>query len=167
MLANGRSPRRTGRFGRIPIAKESCYQGRVTTTLESLVAQMTVAELAQRSGRSISDVIELVLSHSGSVRARPSTNGERKRGAKPAPAAPAPRGKKGGAAQVRTQAGRANYDESVLAAVKASKGKAKAEELRKKIGGTPPQLRAALARLIEDGKVKSTGKARGTAYTAL
>lgn len=138
----------------------------MTTTLESLVAQMTVAELAQRSGRSISDVIELVLSQSGSPRARSSGNGERKRGAKAAPAPAAPRGKKG-SAQVRTQAGRASYDESVLAAVKASKGKAKAEELRKKIGGTPPQLRAALARLIENGKVKSTGKARGTAYTAL
>lgn len=138
----------------------------MTTTLESLVAQMTVAELAQRSGRSISDVIELVLSQSGTVRARPAGNGERKRGGKPAAPAAAPRGKKG-AAQVRTQAGRANYDEAVLAAVKSSKGKVKAEELRKKVGGTPPQLRTALARLIEDGKVKSTGKARGTAYTAV
>ena len=153
----------------LPNPKETCYQVVVTTTLESLVAQMTVAELAQRSGRSISDLIELVLSQSGGPRAAsPATNGHQrgKPGRKPAAAAPAasPGRKKG--AQTRTQAGRATYDESVLLAVKTSKGKVKAEELRRKVGGTPPQLRAALARLIENGVVKSAGKARGTTYAA-
>jgi hypothetical protein len=126
---------------------------------------MTVAELAQRSGRSITDVIELVLSDRGSLRAvRPATNGQSKRGRKAA-AAPAPAARKKGT-ETRTQAGRSSYDETVLAAVKASKGKVKAEQLRKKVGGTPPQLRAALGRLIENGAVKSSGKARGTAYAA-
>jgi len=130
---------------------------------------MTVAELAQRSGRSISDLIELVLSQSGGApAARAATNGHRrgKPGRKPAAAAPAPSAGRKKGAQTRTQAGRATYDESVLAAVKSSKGKVKAEDLRKKIGGTPPQLRAALARLIESGSVKSAGKARGTTYSA-
>jgi hypothetical protein len=157
------------RPARIPNRKETCYQVGVTTTLESLVAQMTVAELAERSGRSISDLIELVLSAGGTAPAgRSATNGHQrgKPGRKAAAApAPTPSGRKKGA-QTRTQAGRATYDESVLAAVKTSKGKVKAEDLRKKIGGTPPQLRAALARLIENGSVKSAGKARGTTYAA-
>ena len=151
---------------RIPNAIETCYQVGVTTTLESLVAQMTVAELAQRSGRSISDLVELVLSNGGAASARAASNGHQrgKPGRKPAAAAASPGRKKG--AQTRTQAGRASYDEAVLAAVKTSRGKVKAEELRKKVGGTPPQLRAALARLIDNGAVKSAGKARGTTYAA-
>jgi hypothetical protein len=151
---------------RIPNPIETCYQVGVTTTLESLVAQMTVAELAQRSGRSISDLIELVLSNGGA--SRPAGNGHQrgKPGRKPAAAAPAPSPGRKKNAQTRTQAGRDSYDESVLSAVKTSKGKVKAEELRKKVGGTPPQLRAALARLIESGAVKSAGKARGTTYAA-
>jgi propanediol dehydratase large subunit len=159
-------------FGRFHNASEACYQVRVTTTLESLVAQMTVAELAQRSGRSISDVIELVLSSGNGVArvaratAAPATNGRktpgRKAAATPAPAATGGRKK----AQTRTQAGRASYDDAVLTAVKSSKGKVKAEDLRRKVGGTPPQLRAALARLIDSGTVKSAGKARGTTYAS-
>src|SRR5262245_32348825 len=108
-------------FGRFPIAAEICYQGRVTTTLESLVAQMTVAELAQRSGRSISDVVELVLStdnrRAARVAAAPTTSGGRKGARKAAPAAGARK-----KAQTRTQAGRASYDDAVLSAVKSMKG---------------------------------------------
>lgn len=143
----------------------------MTTTLESLVAEMTVAELAQRSGRSISDLIELVLS-SGTAASRapraaaaPTANAPRKGGRKAvAPAATAATGGRKRVAQTRTQAGRASYDDAVLTAMKSMKGKVKAEDLRKKVGGTPPQLRAALARLIENGAVKSAGKARGTTY---
>jgi hypothetical protein len=128
---------------------------------------MTVAELAQRSGRSISDLIEIVLSHGGAATAvRPSANGHQRGRPGRKAAAPAPSAGRKKGAQTRTQAGRASYDESVLSAVKTSKGKVKAEELRKKVGGTPPQLRAALARLIDNGSVKSAGKARGTTYAA-
>jgi hypothetical protein len=142
----------------------------VTTTLESLVAQMTVNELAQRSGHSVAEVVELVLASGTRTRAprstgaaAPATNGRRKRGRKPGPKPG--RGRKAGKAG--KAASGSSYDETVLGAVKAAKGKVKAEELRKKVGGTPPQLRAALARLVEAGSVKSAGKARGTTYAAI
>jgi len=137
---------------------------------------MTVAELAERSGRSISDLVALVLSGSRGAapaarRGRPpgSTNaGGGRRGPRKAAAAPkgGKRGGRKGGGRKGGGAASSGYVDTVLSAVKASKGKVKAEELRKKIGGTPPQLRAALAQLIEAGSVKSAGKARGTTYTA-
>jgi hypothetical protein len=43
-------------------------------------------------------------------------------------------------------------------------GSASSEEIRKAIGGTPAQLRQALARLKDEGKVKTTGQKRATVY---
>lgn len=136
----------------------------VSTPLESLIAQMTVAELAQRTGRSVSDLVGLVLGdraravaapRAARSEAKPARGGGRKRGKTQS------RGEGGGGATPR-----AGYDDSVLVAIKAAKGKVKAQDLRKKIGGTPLQIRAALKRLLGAGQIKSQGKARGTTYTA-
>lgn len=151
---------------------------------------MTVAELAQRCGRSVSQLVELAF---GSGAASTSTaprgpgrppgrrakskakgkgraKGKAAAAPKAAPAAAkagkaAPSGKK---AKVDTRApsGRAQYDDTVLAAIRGTKGRVKAADLRKKLGGSPLQIRAALHRLIESGKIKAAGQARGTTYAA-
>jgi len=64
----------------------------------------------------------------------------------------------------RTEAGRNQLDEAVAAHVKAS-GTASAEAIRADVGGTPPQIRGALGRLIEARKVKRSGQRRRTRYT--
>ncbi len=151
---------------------------------------MTVDELAQRCGRSVAQLVELAFGSnaprvaakrgpgrppgSGKKRGRPPGSGRKpgrppgsgkKAAAAAAPAAaPAAKGK-AGAVDTRAAAGRGKFDEAVLAAVKGAKGKVKAVDLRKKVGGTSLQIRAALHRLIEDGKIKSQGKARGTTYS--
>lgn len=151
---------------------------------------MTVAELAQRSGQSVAQLVELAFGSPASSEAAPKRGpgrppgGGKKRGRPPgsgrgpgrppkedAPAAAAPaaaKGKPGKAAEVDTRAAasRSKFDESVLAAVRGQKGRVKAVDLRKKVGGSSLQIRAALHRLIEDGKIKSQGKARGTTYSA-
>jgi len=153
---------------------------------------MSVAELAQRCGRSVAQLVELAFGAgapraaakrgpgrppgSGKKRGRPPGSG-RKPGRPPksaaaapaaASAAPAAKGKPGKAAAVDTRAaaGRTKFDDAVLAALRGGKGRVKAVELRKKVGGTSLQIRAALHRLIEGGKIKSQGKARGTTYSA-
>ncbi len=130
----------------------------VSTPLESLIAQMTVAELAERTGRSVADLVASVL---GDRPRNGVASHARPRGADK----PARGGNPGTSAATRGTAG-AGYDESVLAAIKSAKGRVKAQDLRKKTGGTPLQIRAALKRLLGAGSIKSQGKARGTTYTA-
>ena len=151
---------------------------------------MTVEELAQRCGTSVAQIVGAAFGTnapraaaaapkrgpgrppgSGKKRGRPPGSGK-KRGRPPgsgkkaaaAPAAAPASGKKS-AVDTRAAAGRGKFDEAVLAAVKAAKGRVKANDLRKKVGGTSLQMRAALHRLIESGKIKSQGKARGTTYS--
>jgi hypothetical protein len=66
----------------------------------------------------------------------------------------------------RTAEGRAAYDGNVLTALKAATGPQSASDLTSKVGGSPLQIRTALARLIEAGSVNWSGRARGTRYTA-
>lgn len=72
----------------------------------------------------------------------------------------------GDAVDTRTAEGRAAYDERVLTALKAATGPQSASNLTGKVGGSPLQIRTALARLIEAGSVNWSGRARGTRYTA-
>jgi predicted transcriptional regulator len=83
------------------------------------------------------------------------------------PATPAPRkAKAGGKPNVRTEAGREQFDEDLLAALKEAGGDSvSATTLREAVGGDPNQIRTALNRLIERGEVTFTGKARGTRYS--
>lgn len=66
----------------------------------------------------------------------------------------------------RTAEGRSAYDEAVLAALRGATGPQSASELTAVAGGSPLQIRTALARLIEAGTVHWSGRARGTRYTA-
>lgn len=80
--------------------------------------------------------------------------------------APAKRGGGSKGVDTRTPAGREAYDQAVLDALKAGGKDVAAPDLSKVAGGTPLQIRTALARLIERGAVSWTGQARGTRYTA-
>ncbi|MDC0668471.1 hypothetical protein [Nannocystis radixulma] len=97
--------------------------------------------------------------------------GRKGRGAAaPAKEAPAPAPKRGGSkatVDTRTPAGRDAYDQSMLNALKNAPGPQAAPDLSAVVGGTPLQVRTALARLIERGAVSWTGQARGTRYTAV
>jgi len=76
-------------------------------------------------------------------------------------------GRKAPAAEVdtRTAEGRAAYDAAVLGALKGMTKPASASNLTAVAGGSPLQIRTALARLIEAGAVQWSGRARGTRYT--
>lgn len=163
---------------------------------------MSVAELAERCGRSLSQIVDFAFgtgvaptSAAAPIRrgrppgskskakpkAKPATAPASKAEAPAASKAVAPNtvaskskaatSKRAGAATKRTAevdtraaTGRAKYEETVLGAIRSSKGRVKAEELRKRLGGTPLQIRAALHKLIEDGKIKAQGQARGMTY---
>jgi hypothetical protein len=89
------------------------------------------------------------------------------------PATPAPRKAKakagGGGAKkvnVRTEAGREQFEQDLLAALTEAGGDSvNAATLRAAVGGDPNQVRAGLNRLIERGEVTFSGKARGTRYS--
>jgi hypothetical protein len=88
-----------------------------------------------------------------------------RKSAKPA----ATRGPKAGGAgkpNVRTAAGREQFDKDLLAALTNAGGDSvTAASLRDVVGGDPNQVRTALNRLIEQGLVTFSGKARGTRYS--
>lgn len=131
--------------------------------LEEFVGSMTISELADRSGRSVSQIIAWALpgKSGGSKPAAP-----RAASKKPATKASAGASTGGGKnVNTRTPEGRAAYDVAVFEAVSASKKPIGSSKLRKAIGGTPLQLRTSLNRLIEDGKVTYQGKARATKYS--
>jgi len=154
---------------------------------------MSVAELAQRSGRSVSQLVELAFGSGEASTATPpprgpgrppgaakgkrgkakGRGGRRKAAEAPETAAnvetvaPKPAGAKKANVDTRAASGRAKYDETVLAAIRNSKSRVKAADLRTKLGGTPLQIRSALHRLLEDGQIKSHGKARGTTYAGV
>ncbi|MFV8752004.1 hypothetical protein ACNOYE_15770 [Nannocystaceae bacterium ST9] len=91
-------------------------------------------------------------------------------GAAPAAAAAAPAAKRKAAGpgkrNVRTETGREQFDEEVLATLRLVGGDTvAATTLREHIGADPTQLRTSLNRLIERGLVTFTGKARGTRYS--
>lgn len=64
----------------------------------------------------------------------------------------------------RTPSGRASFDGQVYEALKAIGDYAGAGDLQDRVGGTNMQVRSAVNRLIAEGKVTWTGKARGTRY---
>jgi hypothetical protein len=145
---------------------------------------MSVGELAQRCGTSVAEIVQSAFGSSAPRAAaapkrgpgRPPGSGK-KRGRPPgrkpgrpakaasAPAAAPAAAAKGSKVDTRAASGRGKFDEAVLAAVKAGKGPVKAVDLRKKVGGTSLQMRAALHRLIASKKIKAQGKARGTTYS--
>lgn len=147
-----------------------------TNALESLVASMPLADLARRSGRSVEEIVNWALGGSSApksspVAARPApTSVKAGPGRKPAAPAPeAPRRSEAVASKdvnTRTPQGRQRYAEAVLKMVQDSKSPIAATEIRDRLGGTPLQVRAALNRWIQDGKVSYQGQARAMRYTA-
>src|SRR5687768_7393765 len=106
--------------------------------LEALVGSMSIAELSQRSGKSVGQIVDWALGTRGTVgRPRGSSNA-------PAPAASAPATTKrargsnnasggGKSVNVRTPAGRESYTQAVLDAVQGSKSPIGAGALRRKV----------------------------------
>ena len=70
-----------------------------------------------------------------------------------------------GAVPVRTKAERDAYDGRVFEIVRDANGSyVSAQQVRDRIGGTPLQVRKALNRLIDSGRIEFTGRARATRY---
>lgn len=139
-----------------------------TGQLGGLLSQITIGDLIGERG-----------SRGGESGAKSSSKVARAASAPAAAAAPvAASGRKakaeGGARKApgaevdtRTGEGRAAYDAAVLAALKGMTKPASASDLTAVAGGSPLQIRTALARLIEAGGVRWSGRARGTRYTPL
>lgn len=132
-------------------------------------ARQVVIDLITKSPRAtLGDVLELTKGKWGAV-ARTITIGELLAGAPRGGGRAHARGGRQpsvGAVSTKTPAARKRYDAAVLDALKAAKGPVSAAQIRGVVGGTPLQTRTALNRLIDTGKVKWTGKARGTRYRA-
>jgi hypothetical protein len=127
--------------------------------LEQLVGEMTLAELAAKSNRSVDQLVSFAMANKVS-------SGKKAPGAAtPARSTAAPKTSRGGAVNTRNRAGREAYEQAVFNVIESSKGKVAATAIRSKVGGTPMQARAALNRLIEDGRVVYEGKARATRYS--
>jgi hypothetical protein len=138
--------------------------------LEALVGSMSIAELSQRSGKSVGQIVDWALGKGGPGR-RPAAPAAAPSGgaARGRTAATSSSGGGGGSGpksvNTRTPTGRAAYDEAVLGAVQSSRGPIGAGALRRKVGGTALQVRTALNRLIEAGQINYEGRARATRYT--
>ena len=114
------------------------------STLETLASTITLRELADKSGRSISEVVAFAM-----------PNGHRNG----APEADKP-------VDTRSHDGREAYDTQVLAALQKRDDWTLATDLRSDVGGTPLQMRTALARLLDRDLVEHRGQARATQYRA-
>lgn len=116
-------------------------------SIENLVGEMTLGQLAQRTGRSVVDIVALAM---GNLPAKP----------KGIAVAAEPR-----RVDASTPAARAVYDMAVLQAVKDG-GNSKIADVLAKTGGTIEQCRTSLNRLIAGKKVTRTGNTRAAFYTA-
>lgn len=128
----------------------------MSQALESIVAKMTVAELAGRAGISVSTFVERAFSgRASSSTSSPSS---------------APKSSKAATAKATTSKpgkvarGALKLDQVLAALASVRPGPAKLEDVRAKTGGTVPQVRAALQKLAEGKKVAITGQRRGTRY---
>lgn len=144
------------------------------SALETLVSNMTVAQLAELAGMDVDSMVALVL-------------GKARKGAGTAPKAAAPRGRRKAAAaestaqaeapaqappsrskkhNTRTREGREALDQTILSFLKEQSEPVRALDVRKGVGGTAAQIRTRLNFLIEQGKVTFKGRASGTRYKA-
>lgn len=127
---------------------------------------MTLSELADRSGKSVTQIIAWALPGKSGGASKSASRPVSKKPVGRPPGSTSGAAKGGGkAVNTRTPEGRAQYDTAVFDAVSTAGKPLGSSALRKKVGGTPLQLRTALNRLIEDGKVTYEGKARATRYS--
>jgi len=149
------------------------------SSLEQLVGNMTVAQLAELAGMDINAVVELVLGAKGSgSKAAPAKRGRKpgRKAAAPAAAAAAPEADAApaeaaapapeGGHNTRTRAGRDALDAAIIDFLRNQEEPVRALDIRKGIGGTAAQIRTRLNFLIEQSKVTYKGRASGTRYKA-
>jgi hypothetical protein len=113
------------------------------SALETMIGRMTVGELARFLGRSVEDVVNAALARAQAATPRAETRPHVKPG--------------------KVARGGLRVDQ-VLGVLGGIRGPAKMEDVRVKVGGSAAQVRSALQRLAEAGKVKITGERRGTRY---
>lgn len=119
---------------------------------------MTVRDFCARVGLPFENLLFLVLESrdAGEVApARPSSTKPKK---KPPTNAPS------NDVNTRTIEGRNQLDAAIIECVSKADEPISANSIRSETGGTPQQVRTALNRLIEQGKMKFSGRARGTKY---
>lgn len=142
------------------------------SALETLVANMSVAQLAELAGMDVDSMVALVLGKkAGAAPKAPARRGGRRKAAEavegeadaPAQAAPASSGK---GHNTRTRAGREALDQAIIAFLKEQSEPVRALDIRAGVGGTAAQIRTRLNFLIEKGKVTYKGRASGTRYRA-
>ncbi|MCH9686692.1 MAG: hypothetical protein K0V04_34990 [Deltaproteobacteria bacterium] len=133
------------------------------SSLENLVRNMTVAQLADAANLEVGALVELVL---GGGKA-PAAPAKPKKVAAAKPGRPAKAAASDGPSHnTRTQSGREALDTAILSFLKAQKEPSRALAVKAAVGGTSAQVRARLNTLIEAGRVTFTGKASGTRYRA-
>ncbi|MCA9716746.1 MAG: hypothetical protein H6713_19815 [Myxococcales bacterium] len=149
---------------------EQAFKNAVTDAKrEVLVAQirshpeMTISELGKLSVGELGGLLKQItvgdLLEGASASKSPSPRRSAKAGGGGAKA-PA----KSGKVNTRTQKGRDAYDQAILDILKSKSEPVSAPEIKNVVGGTSLQIRTALNRLISQGHVTYTGKARGTRY---
>ncbi|MGH1348922.1 MAG: hypothetical protein ACRBN8_45740 [Nannocystales bacterium] len=137
--------------------------------LESFVSAMTLAELSAKTGTSVADMVGFAVEGAAAPKAK-TAKAPAASAAAPKPKAAAPKDEASATeVNTRTAEGRAAYDKAVRAWLKENASKAEpvaASAILAACGGTSLQGRTGLARLIEEKKAYSKGKARGTRYWA-
>lgn len=140
------------------------------SALEQLVANMTVAQLAELAGTDVDSMVALVLGKTKRAAAKTAQAAPR-RGRKRAEAADAGAvaqndapASSGDGHNTRTRAGREALDAAILGFLKEQSEPVRALDIRKGVGGTAAQVRTRLNFLIEKKKVNYTGRASGTRY---
>lgn len=118
--------------------------------LEILIGEMTIADLARTSGKSVAEIAAYIL---GGVAAPKSTKGPNKG----APEAEATNGTPKATATAKLAA-------DILAALGRSGTPLRSMDLEKLVGGTTEIRRHVLAQLLAAKKIRKSGVARGTRY---
>lgn len=137
------------------------------SALETLVSNMTVAQLAEVAGLGVDEIVALVLTKAALHRSQSATKSQANRRKGPKPRAGVINTKEAAAGEVntRTREGREAFDKAILEFLGGCEEPARASEVRKGVGGTAAQIRARLNHLIEEtGQVAFEGRAAGTRY---
>ncbi len=125
--------------------------------LESFVGQMTVAELCNRTGRSVEELLAFC---------------SNRRPAKTTPASAAPKAKapkKSGGKKRRVRASSDELvalDERVMNLISSAKDGIGGREMANKTGETLPRLRGSLKRLVDKKKIRFAGNTAARRYWA-
>jgi hypothetical protein len=126
------------------------------SSLETMIASMTLAELAKLANSTVEQIVTTAMSSSRS----------RSNDRPPVHSSAPVRMLAGHRAEATVPRGGVRVDR-LLNVVAGAKGPIDINAIRAKIGGSPDQLRAALKKLATAGQVKITGKRRGTRYAAV